>query len=83
MTDTNDPDVELVDRIFPLHPPINEDIGNLMSSFRGRFYELARDVVHQIPRSPERTLAIRKIHDASQSTITSIATNQHLLEDDG
>jgi hypothetical protein len=80
MSDTVDPDVELVDRLFTLHPPATPDVGALMDVIRADFRRLADAVVQTVPRTPDRTIALRSIHRACMDTIASVACNQGLID---
>jgi hypothetical protein len=74
-----DPDHALVEKLFPLHPPKDDHVRGLMQHHRDSFMSRADAVVRSVPRSPERTIALRKIHEASQAVITAIAVNQELI----
>ena len=71
-----DPDHELVDRLLRLHPPATPEIGETMDAVRGNFIDLGHTVVALVPRTPDRTVALRKIHEACMATIAAIACNQ-------
>lgn len=78
MTDTppQDPDFQLVNRLFTLHPPSTPDVAQLMDFLRGEFLDLADQVVLTVPRTPDRTIALRSIHRACMDTIAAVACNQ-------
>ena len=82
MTDTPadsqpvDPDHELVGRLLRLHPPATPEVAELMDAIRGNFIDLGHTVVALVPRTPDRTVALRKIHEACMATIAAIACNQ-------
>jgi hypothetical protein len=69
----------MVDRLLPLHPPRDSDIADRLDHIRQRFRTIAHEVVDIVPRTPDRTLALRAIHRASQETIGSLASNQGLV----
>lgn len=71
-----DPDFELVDRLFTLHPPTTTEIAGQMDSLRREFRILARYVVANVPRTPDRTIALRSIHRACMDSIAAVACNQ-------
>lgn len=84
MTDTvyanpDDPDHELVDRLLTLHPPATPAVGALMDHLRAQFLDLAHLVVAEVPRTPDRTIAIRAIHHACVDSIASLACNQEAI----
>lgn len=71
-----DPDFELVDRLFTLHPPTTTEIAGQMDSLRREFRILARYVVDAVPRTPDRAVALRSLHRACMDTIAAVACNQ-------
>lgn len=71
-----DPDFELVERLFTLHPPATSEIADQMDSLRREFRILARYVVAGVPRTADRTIALRSIHRACMDTIAAVACNQ-------
>lgn len=76
LTVTNQGDHDLVDRLLTLHPPANGDVAAAMDDLRQRFINLGHAVVDRVPRTPDRTVALRKIHEACMATIAAIACNQ-------
>lgn len=84
MTDTEnvpaeDPDYDLVKRLFTLHPPSTDDVALDMDDTRAHFTKLANFIVETVPRTPDRTIALRSLHRACMDTIAAIACNQELL----
>lgn len=77
-----DPDFTLIDRLFTLHPPANATASELMDGVRQEYTLLATLIVQIIPRTPDRTIALRSLHRACMDTIASIACNQDLLPHD-
>lgn len=77
-----DPDFILIDRLFTLHPPMNQGAGELMDDVRQRYILLADLIVQRVPRTPDRTIALRSLHRACMDTIASIACNQDLFPND-
>lgn len=71
-----DPDHEMVDRLLTLHPPVDEHVALQMDATRQQFIDLAHGVVGTVPRTPDRTIALRSIHRACMDTIAAIACNQ-------
>jgi hypothetical protein len=71
-----DPDFALVARLFTLHPPATDEVAQLMGEIRSDFTYLANTVVGSVPRTPDRTIALRSIHRACMDTIAAIACNQ-------
>lgn len=76
-TDTTpDPDHELVDRLLTVHPPADSDVAERMDAIRGNFIDRGHTVVALVPRTPDRTIALRSIHRACMDTIAALACNQ-------
>jgi hypothetical protein len=73
MTDT---DHEMVDRLLTLHPPKDAAVAEAMDDLRERFVALGHAVVDAVPRTPDRTIALRSIHRACMDTIAAVACNQ-------
>lgn len=71
-----DPDLELVNRLFTLHPPLTREVAELMDFLRGEFTDLAEQVVLNVPRTSDRTLAIRSLHRACMDAMAAVACNQ-------
>lgn len=71
-------DHELVDRLITLHPPKDEEVARRMDTIREAFLTIGHMVVDIVPRTPDRTVALRKIHDACQASIGALACNQEL-----
>jgi hypothetical protein len=67
---------ELVEHLFPYHPPRTETVGETLDMVRAEFTDLADMVVDLTPVSADQTYAIRKLHDALQSVIGVIVNNQ-------
>jgi hypothetical protein len=75
-----DIDHELVDRLLTLHPPATPEVAGLMDHLRGMFITLAHEVVDEVPRSADRTIALRSLHRACMDTIAALACNQGLID---
>lgn len=71
-----DPDHDLVDRLLTLHPPADSDVAEKMDTIRGNFIDLGHTVVALVPRTPDRTVALRSIHRACMDSIAALACNQ-------
>jgi hypothetical protein len=69
-------DSVMVERLFTLHPPKDAEVEKRMNELRARFKDLALVVLAQVPRTPDRTIAIRSIHRACMDTIAAVACNQ-------
>ena len=74
-----DLDHELVDRLVRLHPPRDAGVAARMDAIRQAVLELEHLVVDIIPRTPDRTVAIRAIRQGGQEAIGALACNQHLI----
>lgn len=75
----DDPDHELVDRLVRLHPPRDADVAERMDTIRAAVLEMEHLVVDIVPRTPDRTVAIRAVRDAGQQVIGALACNQHAI----
>lgn len=71
-----DLDHELVDRLLNPDAPRDSEVGALMDDVRARFLALGHHVVNHVPRTPDRTIALRSIHRACMDSIAAIACNQ-------
>lgn len=78
-----DPDHELVDRLLTLHSPATPEVAERMDTIRAGFLNLGHTVVELVPRTPDRTVAIRSIHRACQETIGALACNQDAFTEGG
>ena len=67
---------ELVNHIFPLHSPKNDEIGYQLDQIREDFMDLANTLVDVTTVSPEQTIAIRKTHEAMQAWVTAVVLYQ-------
>ena len=83
MSDTTPPviDHDLVNRLFTLHPPKSISVEANMDMFREKFIDLGHEIVTHIPRTPDRTIAIRSLHRACMDVIAAIACNQDSDDD--
>lgn len=70
----------MVDRLLTLHPPQSANVAANMDDLRGKFIDLAHTVVDRVPRTPDRTIALRSIHRACMDTIAAVACNQGDLD---
>jgi hypothetical protein len=74
-----DQDHDLVDRLVRLHPPRDADVAERMDVIRAAVLAVEHLVVDIIPRSADRTVAIRAIRQGGQEAIGALACNQHLI----
>ena len=72
----NDPDHALVDRLLTSRPPKDDKVAGTIDAIRGNFIEIGHTVVALVPRTPDRTVALRKIHEACMASIAALALNQ-------
>lgn len=77
--DAVDTDHEMVDRLIAHHPPASPDTVATFEYLREQFRAVAHDVVDRVPRTPDRTVALRKIHEACMASIGALACNQGLV----
>lgn len=73
-----DQDHELVDRLLTLHPPKGDGVAQQMDVIRSAFITAGHLVVERVPRTPDRTVALRKIHEACMASIAALACNQEV-----
>jgi uncharacterized membrane protein len=45
-------------------------------AIRAAFLDVGHLVVDRVPRTPDRTVALRKIHEACMASIAALALNQ-------
>lgn len=72
---TPDPDHDLVDHLL-VYRQVAGPVAETMTSLRADFIALGHRIVDEVPRTPDRTVALRKLHDACQGAITALALNQ-------
>jgi len=66
----------LVDHLFYLQSPRNDQVAVTMDTIRAAFIALGHRVVESTPEGPDQTVAIRKLHEALMAAIGCIALNQ-------
>jgi hypothetical protein len=71
-----DPDIALVAHLIDYQAPKNEDVIAQIQVLRKAFKKAAHLLIDFAPRTPDRTVAIRKIHDACQASIAALVLNQ-------
>lgn len=71
----DDPDHELVDHLLT-YQQVRGDVADVMASLRADYIALGHRIVDEVPRCPDRTVALRKHHDACQGAIAALALNQ-------
>lgn len=75
-TKPDDQDHELVDHLISHQPPLSDDVIAAFQAMREVFGHAGHLVVDLCPRTPDRTVALRKIHEACMASIASLALNQ-------
>lgn len=63
-----DPDLDLLDRLLDLHAP-SPEIGKDLDDIRAAFKRLGKLIIKKAPRTPDRTVALRKLHEATMAAI--------------
>ena len=71
----DDQDHELVDHLIA-YRTVSGEVAEVMTSLRADFIALGHRIVDEVSRTPDRTVALRKLHDACQCAITALALNQ-------
>lgn len=66
-----------LDALFTYHPP-RGDQAERFERLRTAAREYARLIQSLTPSSPEQTLAIRKVHEASMQANAAIAVNERI-----
>lgn len=67
---------DLVDHLFPYHPPLSDSVRQTMEVVREEFYQLGHTLADLLPDGPDQILAIRSLHDALKDAIGVLANNQ-------
>jgi hypothetical protein len=76
MPRATDPDITLVDRMFDLHSPKDDDVVKDLDDLRAAFKRVAKLVVKKAPRTPDRTVALRSLHRACMDSIFAVVAAQ-------
>lgn len=63
-----DQDLDLLDRLLDLHSPDPETAKDL-DDIRAAFKRLGKMIIKKTARTPDRTVALRKLHEATQAAI--------------
>lgn len=69
-------DHALVDHLISYQPPRSDEIVAGLEQIREALRHVGHLVVSLAPRTPDRTVALRKIHDACMSSIAALVLNQ-------
>lgn len=64
-----------IDQIFDHHPPRNENTANLHAALRREVKTTAAFFIAELPDSPEKILALRKLQEALMWGNAAIACN--------
>jgi hypothetical protein len=72
--DAVDPDHVLVDHLLAYRQPSEHD-SEVMASLRQDFLRLGHRIVDEVPRSADRTVALRDLHRATMGAIAALALN--------
>lgn len=71
-----DQDHELVEHLIAHRPPLSDDVVAGFEAIREVFRTAGHLVVDAAPRTADRTVALRKIHEACMASIAALALNQ-------
>lgn len=69
------------ENLIDLHPPKNEVVAQIMDDTRAMFKVAGEWMIENLPPSPDLTVALRSLKDASQHAIATIACNQEFYDD--
>lgn len=75
MADLNDPH-ELVHHLMEYRKPETQELVTKMEFIRDEFISLGVNLADELPAGPDKTVAIRKLHEALMSAIACLALNQ-------
>lgn len=75
MVDFNNPH-QLVDHLMTYRRPQTDFVVENMNDIRSQFITLGHNVVDILPDGPDKTVAIRKLHEALMAAIACLALNQ-------
>jgi hypothetical protein len=64
-----------IDQMFDHHPPRTENAVNLHAALRREVKTTAAFFIAELPDSPEKTLAVRKLQEALMWANASVACN--------
>jgi hypothetical protein len=70
-----DQDHDLVEHLISYRAPSSDDVIARFDALRHEFKRVGHLVVDLCPRTPDRTVALRKIHDACMASIAALALN--------
>lgn len=71
-----DQDHELVEHLISHRPPLSDDVVVSFEAIREVFRAAGHLVVDRVPCTEDRTVALRKIHEACMASIAALALNQ-------
>lgn len=75
-TNPDDQDHELVDHLISYAAPKAPGVGEMLDEMRTEFRAIGHALVDRAPRTPDRTVALRKIHEACMAAIAAVVLNQ-------
>lgn len=71
-----DQDHDLVEHLISYRAPTGDEVTATFEAIRSAFKMAGHLVVDRVPRTPDRTVALRKIHEACMASIAALALNQ-------
>jgi len=72
----DDQDHDLVEHLIAYRAPSDPETVASFETIREVFKAAGHIVVDRVPRTPDRTVALRKIHEACMASIAALALNQ-------
>lgn len=72
----DDQDHELVEHLIAYKAPTSDEVIASFETIREVFKAAGHIVVDRVPRTPDRTVALRSIHRACMDSIAALACNQ-------
>lgn len=75
-TKPDDPDHDLVEHLISYRSPSGDEVTATFEAIRGVFKAAGHLLVERAPRTPDRTVALRKVHEACMASIACVALNQ-------
>lgn len=66
----------LVDHLMTYRKPETPTVVDSMDLVRGLYINLGHNLADELPPGPEKTIAIRKLHEALMAAIACLALNQ-------
>lgn len=75
-TKPDDADHDLVEHLIAYRAPSGDEVTATFEAIREVFKAAGHLLVERAPRTPDRTVALRKIHEACMASVAAVALNQ-------